>query len=64
LDEYSHYRLGVPGDWRKHFEPVHIEYFKKLYNPLLLKLGYESDEGWSLESSRRENGAAAALSQT
>lgn len=45
-DLQSHYRKGQPGDWRNHFEPVHIEYFRKLYNPVLLKLGYEIREDW------------------
>jgi hypothetical protein len=46
-DPSSHYRKGVVGDWRNHFAPAHVEYFKKLYNPLLLKLGYESQEDWT-----------------
>jgi tetratricopeptide (TPR) repeat protein len=46
-DPYSHFRKGQAGDWRNHFEPMHIDYFKKLYNPLLLKLGYEIDEDWT-----------------
>jgi hypothetical protein len=45
-DIQSHYRRGSPGDWREHFDGAHIDYFKKLYNPLLLKLGYESKEDW------------------
>jgi tetratricopeptide (TPR) repeat protein len=43
----SHYRKGQPGDWRNHFDASHVDYFKRLYNPLLLKLGYETDEDWS-----------------
>jgi hypothetical protein len=42
-----HYRSGKAGDWRSHFEPVHVDLFRKLYNPLLLKLGYETREDWS-----------------
>jgi Sulfotransferase domain len=45
-DYQSHYRRGSPGDWREHFDATHIDYFKKLYNPLLIKLGYESKEDW------------------
>jgi hypothetical protein len=37
---------GQYGDWRNHFTRDHIAYFKSLYNPLLLKLGYEEIEGW------------------
>jgi hypothetical protein len=45
-DARNHYRKGVAGDWRHHFEPVHIEYFKRNYNDLLLTLGYETDAHW------------------
>ena len=41
-----HYRKGVAGDWKNHFSPRHIDLFKKLYNPLLLKTGYEKSEDW------------------
>jgi hypothetical protein len=41
-----HFRRGVPGDWRNHFSTPHIDLFKRLYNPLLLKTGYERDEDW------------------
>ncbi|HMD96036.1 MAG TPA: sulfotransferase domain-containing protein [Terriglobia bacterium] len=46
-DMSNHYRRGVHGDWRNHFTKKHIAYFKSLYNPLLLKLGYEHREDWS-----------------
>jgi hypothetical protein len=46
-DTSSHYRRGVPGDWRNHFTREHIAYFKSLYNPLLLRLGYEQREDWA-----------------
>jgi len=45
-DACSHYRKGVAGDWANHFEPQHKEYFKKNYNDVLLKLGYESTLDW------------------
>jgi hypothetical protein len=45
-DQAHHYRKGTPGDWRNHFNEQHKDYFKKLYNPLLLKLGYEKSENW------------------
>lgn len=45
-DPRSHYRKGVAGDWRNHFEPEHIDFFKARYNDLLLKLGYEHDPDW------------------
>ncbi|MGO9271381.1 MAG: methyltransferase domain-containing protein [Terriglobia bacterium] len=45
-DGAHHYRRGVPGDWRNHFTNQHIAYFKALYNPLLLKLGYEESNDW------------------
>jgi SAM-dependent methyltransferase len=45
-DAVHHYRRGVPGDWRNHFTHQHMAYFKALYNPLLLKLGYEESNDW------------------
>jgi len=45
-DACSHYRKGVAGDWANHFKPQHKEYFKKNYNDVLLKLGYESTLDW------------------
>ena len=42
-----HFRKGIAGDWRNHFNSRHIKYFKQLYNPILLKLGYETHEDWS-----------------
>ncbi len=44
----SHYRKGISGDWINHFQPEHCEYFKKKYNDLLLKLGYEESPDWNL----------------
>ena len=46
-DVHNHYRKGVVGDWRNHFQPLHVEYFKRHYNDVLLKLGYETDPHWS-----------------
>lgn len=45
-DENAHYRKGMPGDWRNHFTDVHKAYFKREYNDLLIKLGYEKDDKW------------------
>jgi Sulfotransferase domain len=45
-DPTSHYRKGVPGDWKLHFGPEHIDYFKQHYNDLLVQLGYEASVGW------------------
>lgn len=46
-DSASHYRKGVPGDWRNYFQEQHIYYFKEHYNSLLLKLGYEETPEWA-----------------
>ena len=43
-----HYRRGVPGDWVNHFESDHVRVFKGRYDDLLIKLGYEKNEGWDL----------------
>ena len=44
-----HFRKGVSGDWRCHFTEAHVEHFKRLYNPVLLKTGYEQREDWALD---------------
>jgi hypothetical protein len=45
-DVHSHYRKGVPGDWRNHFTVRHKDFFKRNYNDVLVKLGYERDDNW------------------
>lgn len=45
-DVKSHYRKGVAGDWRNHFNEEHIALFKENFNDLLLRLGYETDDRW------------------
>lgn len=45
-DVNSHYRKGVPGDWKNHFSTEHIQHFKNKYNDILVKLGYENDSNW------------------
>jgi hypothetical protein len=45
-DAHNHYRKGLAGDWRNHFEPVHIDHFKRNYNDVLLALRYETDPHW------------------
>lgn len=45
-DVESHFRKGVPGDWKNHFDRDLTREFKDRYNDLLLKLGYESDADW------------------
>jgi hypothetical protein len=45
-DVNSHYRKGVPGDWRNHFTERHKDYIKKNLNGLLVKLGYEQGDNW------------------
>ncbi len=45
-DVNSHYRRGMPGDWRNHFNELHKQYFKEHYNDLLVMLGYESGYEW------------------
>ena len=42
----SHYRKGVHGDWRNHFNEAHLAYFRANYNDLVVKLGYEAHLDW------------------
>jgi hypothetical protein len=41
-----HYRKGIAGDWKNHFNEEHKRVFKQNYNPLLVKLCYETDDSW------------------
>lgn len=45
-DATNHFRKGVKGDWKNHFTDQHKAYFKRDFNDLLLKLGYENDGDW------------------
>lgn len=45
-DRFSHYRKGVPGDWRNHFTPRVTELFKRRYGDVLIYAGYEKDKDW------------------
>ena len=45
-DIQNHYRKGIAGDWKNHFEKKHIDYFKERYNNLLIQLGYENSLNW------------------
>ena len=47
MDVNSHFRKGVRGDWRRYFQPAHIERFKSLANDILVQFGYEDDDTWS-----------------
>lgn len=40
-DEKSHYRKGVAGDWRNHLTDDHLELFRKRYDDLVERLGYD-----------------------
>jgi hypothetical protein len=42
----SHMRKGIAGDWRNHFTPALTAAFKERYGDLLMRLGYEPDDGW------------------
>jgi hypothetical protein len=53
-DPRHHFRKGTPGDWRNHFTARHVEYFRSLYNALLLRLGYERREDWAAGPATRE----------
>jgi hypothetical protein len=45
-DQHSHYRKGKAGDWKNHFSEEHKAAFKRVTGDLLVRLGYEKDNGW------------------
>jgi hypothetical protein len=42
----SHYRKGVSGDWRNHFDDRIIRIFKEEAGEALVQAGYEKDLNW------------------
>lgn len=51
-DRRSHYRSGLPGDWRNHFDHDLLREFKDRFGDVVLKLGYETDPDWGPASPR------------
>ena len=51
VDENSHYRTGIHGDWVNHFTPPVIDLFKAKYDNLLVNTGYEDDTAWGRAAS-------------
>jgi hypothetical protein len=45
-DVKSHYRKGIPGDWKNYFTEGHKRLFKEIAGNLLIDLGYEKDFNW------------------
>jgi hypothetical protein len=45
-DTGSHFRKGIIGDWRNHFNEAHIQCFKELAGKTLIEWGYEKDLDW------------------
>ena len=45
-DIHSHYRKGIPGDWRLYFSEKTKAEFKRLFNDVLVLGGYERDDLW------------------
>lgn len=45
-DPHSHYRRGVAGDWRHHFDRTTGELFEALFPGLLEELGHERSADW------------------
>ena len=45
-DRQSHFRKGVHGDWKNHFDERLVEEFKRYTGDLVMALGYESSDGW------------------
>lgn len=42
----SHFRKGIVGDWKNHFNETHRERFKELAGQFLIEMGYEHDLNW------------------
>jgi hypothetical protein len=40
------FRKGQPGNWREHFTPANIAFFKDQTGDLLVRMGYETNMDW------------------
>lgn len=45
------FRSGRVGDWREHFTQKNVDLFKETTGDLLIRLGYEQNNSWSLEGT-------------
>ena len=45
-DPRSHFRKGIVGDWRSHFEAMHVQRCKAILGEVLVELGYETNQDW------------------
>lgn len=44
-DIRSHYRKGIAGDWKNHFDEEHLACFKREFGDIVERLGYDAP-GW------------------
>ncbi len=42
----AHNRKGIAGDWKNYFTPEAGELFHRHFGDVLIRLGYEQDDGW------------------
>ena len=42
----SHFRKGIVGDWKNHFDPELKDRFKAMYGDALIRAGYEANSDW------------------
>jgi len=43
------FRKGKPGIWREHFTQKNVDFFKQSTGDLLVELGYEQNDDWSID---------------
>jgi hypothetical protein len=45
-DSSSHFRKGIVGEWKNHFDAAHVRRLKEVAGQLLIDWGYERDSEW------------------
>ncbi len=50
-DLHSHFRQGLPGDWKRHFSTTVAETFHQKYGDRLIEWGYAMDSNWVDEAA-------------
>ncbi len=50
----SHYRKGLPGDWKNYLTRDHVGLIQRMYNDVILQYGYETGLNWHTRYSPNE----------
>ncbi len=61
-DVFSHYRRGIAGDWKNHFDRKQGERWELVFPGLLEATGYETSENWWQDLPEARQGGTSSQS--